>query len=264
MEKNKENIEIDIRRALFVLWSRIWIVVLVGILTAAIAFSFAFFFVTPTYSSSVKIYVNNIYSDKQGISSSEIAAAQNLANTYMVILKSRSVLDKVVKKTNLPYSTEQLSEMITAKSINETEVFEVVVTTADYKQAATIANAIAEVLPDRISEVVDGSSVRVVDYAQENPDRVAPSYQRYTALGAAIGILLSAAVIVLVDALDTTVISEEYLSHAYPQYPLLAVIPGANNPKNGYYKRNRRGYYRGYYQAETKKKIVQESGGEAQ
>ena len=248
MDKNKENIEIDLKRILWALWSRAWIVILAGIICAAAAFSYAYFLITPTYASSVTIYVNNTYLDNnQGFSSSQLTAAQDLADTYMVILKSRSVLDKVAEQTNLGYSGKALGTMISAHAINETEVFEVEVTCTDYKHAAVIANAIADVLPGRIAEVVEGSSVKVVDYAEENPVAVGPSYKKFAVLGAAVGILLSAVVVILMDVTDTTIVSEEYLSNVYPKTPLLAVISGPGNGKSGY-RKGYRGYYRGYYQ----------------
>ena len=268
MDKKKENIEIDLKRIFLALWSRAWIVILAGIVCAAVAFSYAYFLITPTYASSVTIYVNNTYVyNTQGFSSSQLTAAQDLADTYMVILKSRSVLNKVAEKTNLGYSGKALSGMISAHAINETEVFEVEVTCTDYKHAAAIANAIADVLPDKISEVVEGSSVKVVDYAEENQGAVGPSYKKYVVLGAAVGILLSAVVVILVDITDTTIVSEEYLSNVYPKTPLLAVISGTGNSKSGY-RKGYRGYYRGYYQTTKKKqgasasKASQNSGGE--
>ena len=274
MDRNKDNIEIDLKRVFLALWAQAWIVVLAGIVCAAAAFSYAYFMITPTYTSNVSIYVNNTYVDNNKvISSSELSAAQHLADTYMVILKSRSVLDKVAEKTALGYSGNTLKQMISAHAIDETEVFAVDVTCTDYKHAAIIANAIADVLPGRIAEVVEGSSVKVVDHAVENPSPVGPSYKKYMVLGAAIGILLSAGAVILADITNTTIVSEEYLTSVYPKIPLLTVVSGTGNLKSGY-RKSRRGYYRGYYQTSKKKEdysdkanastqeTVQNSGGE--
>lgn len=258
MEKNeRESIEIDLKRLLFVLWQRAWIICLVGVLCAVMAFGYAWFFITPTYSASTQLYVNNNYVDSPGFSSSQLMAAQDLAETYMVILESRNVLDVVAQKTDLGYTYGQLKSMVSAASVNETEVFEVRVVGADYKHVALIANAIAEVLPDKIAAVVEGSSVRVVDYAVENPNPVGPSYQRYLLLGAAVGILLSAGVAVISDILDTTINSEDYLGQVYGKYPLLAVIPDSENSKAGYGK----GYYKGNYELEQKRRPAGKQGG---
>ena len=60
---------------------------------------------------------------------------------------------------------QKLKGMIQTESVNETEVFSITVTCDDPHEAEHIANTIARVLPDKISNVVEGSSVRVVDYA---------------------------------------------------------------------------------------------------
>ncbi len=258
MERNeKEGVEIDLRRLLFVLWQRIWLIGLVGVLCAVLAFGYAWFFITPTYSASTQLYVNNNYVDSPGFSSSQLVAAQDLAETYMVILESRNVLDVVASKTNLGYTYRQLKSMISASAVNETEVFQVTVIGYDYKHVAVIANAIAEVLPDKIAAVVEGSSVRVVDYAVENPSPVGPSYSRYLLLGAVVGIVLSAAVAVFLDIIDTTITSEDHLNQVYSKYPLLAVIPDSEYTKTGYGK----GYYRGNYESAQKNHPAGKQGG---
>lgn len=260
MNENKEIIEIDLKRMALSLWRRAWIIVLVGVICAAMLFSYAYFFVTPQYSASIKIYVNNTYgTNSPGFSSSQLSAAQSLARTYMVILKSRTVLQEVSELTELPYSYKQLEGMVVSTTVHETEVFETTVTCANYKHAAKIANAIAQVLPDKIAAVVEGSSVRVVDYAVENSARVSPSYQNYAIIGMAAGVLLSAVVVIVLDLLDNSIHSEEYLEETYKDMPLLAVIPDAENPKAyGYYK----GYYRGYYVSNEKQQAPKKTGGE--
>ena len=244
MDNNEKNkvVEIDLKHIFIILLRRIWIIALVGVMVGVVALSYAYFFVTPTYASEAKLYVNNSYEKNPGVySPSQLVAAQYLAETYMVIMESRSVLEQVQQKTGLDYTQAQLKNMITAEAVNETEVFQVAVTCADYKHAAQIATAITEVLPDAISAVVEGSSVRVVEHAIENPNPVGPSYQKYAVIGGLLGIVLTIAVIVLIELMNTAIDSEEYLSRAYSDVPLLAVIPG-DSAKNGGYKS-----YRGYY-----------------
>ena len=60
---------------------------------------------------------------------------------------------------------------------------------------------------------------------------------------------ITAMVLVIAELMDTTINSDEYLTVVYKNYPLLAVIPGAENPKSSY-----RGYYRGNYAAKPKEK----------
>lgn len=256
--ERRETIELDLLRILLTIWRRLWVILLVGILLAGLAYGYARLFVTPTYEANTQIYVNNQMSGDIGFSSSQISAAQELAYTYMVILESRSVLNEVAERANLGYTAGQIKGMLDSKALNKTEVFQVTVTNTNYKHAAIIANAIADVLPDKIAAVVEGSSVRVVDRAVENPNPVSPNYKIYALFGLVIGCAISALVVLIVDLSDTTVTSEEYLSHAYSEYPLLALIPSTEGGKNSSQKY--RGYYKGYYESPPKKP-EQKNGG---
>ena len=254
MNENRNNIEIDLRRIFVGLIRRVWIIILVAVIFGAAAFSYAKFAIAPTYSASIQLYVNNNYQEDNGYvspgySSSQLEAANRLADTYITILRSRGVLKAVQEKTGLEYkySVAELKGMMSAAAVGDTEIFQVTVTCNNYKDAAIIANAVADTLPEKSGEIVRGTKVEVVDYAQENPNKIGPSYPKYALLGAVVGGFLTAAIIVILDLLDSTIHTEEYLDAAYKEYPLLAVVPGAEGSKSNY-----KGYYRGYYAAEKK------------
>lgn len=262
MEKQRidKEIEIDLRRVLKALWKKAWLVVLAGVILAMAGFAYAYFFITPLYAANVKMYVNNSFSDEPGVSSSQISAAQNLAHTYMTILVSRNVLDDVAEQSGLPYTATQIRNMTDAVALNSTELFQVTVTCDNYKHAAIIANTIADVLPGKVEEIVTGTSVRVVDRAVENAARVDAGYTRYGVIGGAVGVVLTILVIAVADIMDTTIVSETYLTTVYGETPLLAVIPGIDDPKSSYYK-SYRGYYKGYYQSHEKQSKQPKNGG---
>ena len=105
--------------------------------------------------------------------------------------------------------------------------------------AEKITNTIARLLPDKIATIVDGASVRVVDYAVVPVEKSSPSNSKNAMIGAALGFVLSCAVIVVMYLLDDTIHSEEYLTQTY-EYPVLAGIPDlhAKTSKAGYYYKN--------------------------
>lgn len=244
----KDYYVIDIFHIARVLFHKLWIVILGGILAAVIGLSYAAFMITPKYSSSVRIYVNNssisLGSASLSISSSEISAAQSLVRTYIVILKDETTLEQIIEKANLSYSTSQLSSMINAQAIDETEIMRVVVTGEDPYEAANIANCIADVLQTRISEIIKGASMEVVGYSKPNLQKVSPSITRYTATGFVIGALLAAAVIVVFALKDNTIHDEDYLIQA-DDYPLLAKIPDLFETGTGKYSYKKYGYQKG-------------------
>ncbi len=230
--KTKEYYTIDLAHVMKSLWRRVWIIILAAILAAGIGFALSTFFIPPTYSSSIMLYVNNSsisFGDASfSISSSEITAAQGLVKTYSEILNNRTTLERVIDDTGVPYTYKELSKMITAESSNETEIMRVTVTTENPYEASKIANCIAEVLPERISEIIDGATMEVVDSAIPNTNKVAPSRTQYTVVGFLLGVFVSVVILVIVALMDDTIHDEEYVLQNY-DCPILAKIPNLVN-----------------------------------
>lgn len=244
MKDGKKMGGTELRRLMQAVWRRGWIVAVAAILCCALLLGATVFFITPKYEATTMLYVNNtsfsVGSASFSISDSALTAAQNLVKTYVVILLSRSTMERVIALADVPYTYEEISEMVTAYSVNGTEIFEVVVTSTDPAEAERIANTIAVVLPGQIAGIVDGSSVRVVDYAVV-PERPSfPGYGLMAFLGFIVGFLLSLLVLIIAELSNNTIRSEDYLTETYPDVPLLAVIPDMEDRTKSHYGRDHR------------------------
>ncbi len=246
-QSKEQEFTIDIMSVLKVFIKRIKLIIAVAVLSAGIGFSLAAFVIPPKYSASIRLYVNIIKSDtaeNTEISESQINTAKTLVKTYMEILDSRPTYDQVLALSGTPYTPKRLSEMITAGASNETEVMYVTVTANDPYEAATIANCIAQVLPERIAQVIDGASVQIIESAIPSLDRVSPGIAKYTLIGLFLGVFAVCGYIALQVILDNTVHDEDYIIQSY-HYPILAKIPDLFEPPHangyGYYKKNQRG-----------------------
>lgn len=242
-QKERDMIEIDLLKLVLILWRKAWAIILSAIIMGGIAFGVTYNFIAPEYEASIKVYVNNTnQANTTTLTQSDLYVAKQLVSTYIVTLESRTTLNQIITEAGLDYDAEELEKMISAAAINDTEVFEVTVTSEDAKEAALIANTIADILPSRITEIVENSSVRIVDYAIINEEPVSPSYVKNVAIGVMAGIVVSVALIFLQFVLDNKIHSEEYLIEHY-KYPILAVIPDLNtNSKQKYYKK-KKSYY---------------------
>ena len=234
MKKSQDCREVDIVTLLWALWDRVWLILLAALAAGIVCFVWARFFVTPTYEASVLMYVNNTQDASKPISNSELSAAQSLVDTYVVILNSRTTTEQVRTVSGVSYSDRELQKMISAQAVNSTEVFRITVTSTDPQEAMDIANTVARVLPSRISDVVEGSSVRVVDYAQLPTAQAAPNVARCTVLGILLGIVVMCMLVVLRELFDNQIRSEDDLLEAYPQIPVLGVIPELMQHTDGY------------------------------
>lgn len=240
--KNNEMIEIDFRRMMDAIVHRSWIIILVSILCGAVTFVGTLFLVTPQYESSAMFYVNNssfsVGDASVSITSGDITASKSLVNTYIVILNTKETLDDVIDYAGVEASYKEVKDMIDAESVDDTEVFRVVVTNPDPQDAEKIASAIAYILPKRISSIVEGTSAKVVDAAVLPSTPSSPSYIANTAIGFMIGLVLSVGVVVLRELFDISIRAEEDIG-LVSSHPVLASIPDMSSPSKG-------GYYYGY------------------
>ena len=253
---SREEYEIDLMRLLAALWRRIWVIGLAVVLSGVVTLGCTYFFVTPLYKSSALMYVNNssFSVGSTSISLADLNASKSLVDTYIVILKTRISINEIIKRANVDYTYEQMIDKITAESVESTEIFRINVIDPNPETATRIANTITEVLPDRVADIMDGSSVRTVDFAVVPAAKDSPSLARNTAVGMLIGLLLSSAVLIIMELMDDQIHSQEYLTDTLGG-SILAVIPDLVDTGSG------KGYGYGYgshyassYQAAAKAK----------
>lgn len=237
MEQQNEYVEIDLLRLLRAMWRHMVLIVLSAILCSGAGFAYSYYVLPVKYQASALLYVNNsaISVGSSTISLSDLSASKSLVNTYIVILNTRLTLNDVIEEAGVDYTFSEMRKMVQAEALNGTEIFEITVTSESPEEAELLANTIAKILPDKIAQIVDGSSVRTVDWAITPEQRSSPSYSRYALLGAMLGILLSAGIVTLRELMDDQIHSEEDLMQTY-DLPVLAAVPDLldTQPKKGY------------------------------
>lgn len=180
-----ETEQIDLGRLLMVLLKRSWILFLAAILGACVALVGTFYLVTPQYRSTVTLYVSNtLY-------------AEDLADSFSVIVKMRGTLLDVIKHAQTDRGHQQLREMVSVTSVNGTDFFELTVSGPDPYEAERLANAMGEILPDKITQIMDGLPVKMVDEAIVAAGPSSPSYFSNAFLGATIALTLSMGAVIL-------------------------------------------------------------------
>lgn len=268
MEKQDVNAKkyytIDLVHIFKFLWRKIWVILLAASLCAAAGLGISKFLIEETYSSTILLYVNNnsISVGTVGInfSSSQLTAAQSLVKTYGVILDNRTTLEQVKEgiegKVSTEYSVEDLSDMIESGSANDTEVMYVKVTCNNAMDAMYIANSIADKLPriigDSTEGIIQGATMKVVDYAVVDEKKDGPSVTKYTAAGLMLGALASILVLAVIAMLDDRIHDEDYIIDTY-DYPILAKIPDLVNTEGKRYS----------YYYESKSKVSNEASNQS-
>ena len=236
---NHDEMEIDVQRLFGALLNKAWLIGLVAVVCAVLTLLGTLFFVTPEYQATAMFYVNNnslsLGDASFSLSAGDISASRGLVKSYIVILNTRESLNAVIDYADSDLTYGQLRGMISADAVDSTEIFRVVVTSTDPKEAKEIADAIAYVLPKRIASIVEGTSAKVVDSAVKPAVPSSPNYTKNTILGFAVGLVLSSLLIMLREHLDITIRTEDDIARCC-SHPVLASVPDMEaHTKGGYY-----------------------------
>ena len=142
-QDNNEEVEIDIMQIIRMLLSKIWIVIVAGVVTAIIAFGITEIAITPQYQSSIKLYIIN---RQNGTTTtlSDIQSSTQLVKDYKVLVTSLPVVEQVVKDLDLDITPDALVGKISCEIETDSRVLQVTVTDTDPKRAKEIVDAIAD------------------------------------------------------------------------------------------------------------------------
>ncbi len=221
----QEEVEISILEILETLWHKAWIIVICVIIAGGVAFWISKHMITPTYSSSITMYVNNnMETLGTQVNINDINASQELVATCIEILKSDMVLDKVIDRLELDYTNDKLNTMISATALNSTEILKVSVVSEDAKESAEIANMLAEIAPPEIIRVITAGGVQLIDKAVVNENASGPNVGSITSVGVFLGAMLSCLGIIILGALDSRIKTANNLKKKY-EVPVLGVVP---------------------------------------
>ena len=191
--------EIDLRELFLALKKKIVWILLTTIVFAGAAGLITKFAMTPVYSSSAQLYVMS----KSGISQlTDLTMGTQLTQDYMVIVKTRPVLEQVINDLKLDMDYKELSEKITVENPTDTRIMQITL-------AKNITQDLAEVTSKTVAEKMDVKSPTIIEnaYKSEQPD--SPSLKKNVAIGAILGFILMAAAIVIQYLMNDTILKED-------------------------------------------------------
>jgi len=230
-KRKLKGAEIDLLAVLASIWKKKYIIILACIIGALALYLRAAYLITPTYTASATMYANNSKETEEStsISSGDMSASVKLVKACEAIIKSDPVLEQVAENLNI--SAGGLAGSVSVYSVNETQVFKVNVVSTSPELAAKIANTIAEVAPEKIGSIVDGSSVKLISLAKVPGAPSGPNYKSEARKGAILGFAVSLFVVCIITLLDTRIKKEDDLERW--DYPILGIIPSFSSAQKG-------------------------------
>lgn len=189
-----------------------WWLLVAGTLVAGVASYGISKTLTPIYSSTATLLVNQTQVPGT-IAYNDILTSERLTRTYKELIGKSLVLEEVSDRLDLPYGAGQLAAMISVSVVTDTQLLRLSVESSDPVLASEIANTTASVFIEQNQEnqLSRPGDVSIVEAATTPSVPVKPHVLLNTMMAAAIGLLLAAGVALLIEYLDDTVKSPEDL-----------------------------------------------------
>lgn len=223
MERNKEEMEIDLLELLYYLKKKVIVIVAVCLVCTVAGFVGTKLFVAPEYTTNTRMYVLN-RSNENNVIASDFQVATYVMNDYKALITGQNVTKEVISRLGLEMKPSALSAKIRVTSPENTRVLQINITDTNPQMAADIANMVREVASAQIKQIMDVSAVQTVYEAEVPQEPSSPNAMRNAVLAAALGLVAVIGIYAVIYILDETIRTEEDVTR-YLGLGTLGVIP---------------------------------------
>lgn len=214
--------EIDLVELLYRLIEKWKIIVLACLFGALIAAVCTFYFITPMYTATSKLYVVN--AKDSAINLSDLQIGNYLASDYTEVFSNWHVHEMVLQRLGLDYTYSQLAEMVSVENPKDTRILYVNVVSDDPQEAKDMADTYAQVAREFIAVKMDSEQPNIFEEALLPSRPSSPNKSRNIIMGFMIGLVLSCSVIIAQFLMDDRLRSADDIEK-YVQLPTLGVMP---------------------------------------
>ena len=223
----------DYLRALRKHW---WLVAVSAILGTTIS-ALLVFNAPPVYEGSVQFFASTPSTSAEGSVLQGDQFAQQRVNSYVKLLSSQSLADRVVDDTGLDMSDTALMGSIEGKADLNTVLFSAYVRDSDKDDVQTIIDSVAFQFPELVDELETQNgqiqapvTLAVTSGPYLNPNPVSPVKRLGVAVGLLVGLIIGVGLALLRGLLDRTVRTSEVL-RSVTNAPVLGRIPADSSSK---------------------------------
>ena len=202
-----------------------WLIAMLGLLVGGGTYAYTKITAVPEYKSEGTLYVNTAKEQtSEDVNAVGLRNAAELLPTYIEVLTSTPFMETVADDVDNRYSVKVLSDIIEFTAVEETNLINIEVITADSHDAYLITRSILRNAPAKIQQIFEGGSVKVIEYPEEAKESEADNAFQKAIIGFIAGAAVAVLVIFLINLFDTRVKGSEELVTRYG-LPILGEVP---------------------------------------
>ena len=223
--------ELDLKEMLKIIFDKKFLIIGVTLICIALGGVYSYYLNTPKYKASTTLVLTKTDSDIDGISvktesitQTDLTINQKLVSTYSEIIKSRTVLSTVIanleglnisddldqkeklkiekqlleREEELRQKEEKIKKNVTVTSIEDSSVIEVSVVDENAEYATLVANEIAKVFSEKVTEMYKINNVYTLDQAEVPNSPYNINHKKYLAIAAVAGFVFGCGYVIII------------------------------------------------------------------
>lgn len=203
MNRQNDEIEIDLMEILFFLKRKILIIFAAMLAGGIIVGAYSHYLVDPIYESTARLYI--LTQSTSLTSLADIQVGTSLTQDYKELIKSRTVVEQVIDNLNLNRTYNQMLSQMTIENTTNTRIISITIQDVDPATAKRIVDEFIKVSAVNISNIMATDEPRVIEFGNLPVFPSSPNVPRNIMIGVLLGLFLAVAVLVVVFILDDTV-----------------------------------------------------------
>ena len=217
--------EINITELLQYYLKKIHIIIIITLLTLLLGAFYIKRIQVPLYHGTTTIILVQKSEDNQSANATqnELNVNERLVTTYSQIIKSRRVLDQVIKELNLDMTYETLHNLVSVSALNNTEIIKITVVNLDGKMAKNIANVTANYFADEVVDLYNMNNVNILDEAIESSKPYNINVVKQVIIYFMVGFIIAAGILFVIYYFDRTIKSVEQVEQKI-KLPILGSV----------------------------------------
>ena len=199
--------EINIKEFFGYLLKNIVVIALVSLSLALVTLIYSKYIKVPMYetSSTLVLTKSNNIDQNTTITQNDVILNQKLVLTYSELVKSKRVLNQVIKDLNLDYKVSDLAKLINVEAIENTEILKISVKNKDADLAKKIANKTSSVFSMEVKDIYKIDNISIIDKATTPKVVCNNTTLRDTFIALVLGFFVTSGILFIIYYFDDTI-----------------------------------------------------------
>ena len=216
-----EERTLEIKELFEVFKKRIWVVLVITILSSSLGVAYTYKMGT-VYRSGVKVYIGNSENIINSYTEEQMKYYSGFVNTFREIIMIDDFLNETLEHHDLNLTAAQIKGGLGLTSATNSPIIEISYMSPSKKQAKEVLTALTKEFTEQVKKIMPNANVQIVDSVKVVA--IEPAKTKVIILSIVIGMIGSIGLVLVLDYLDDRIHNKENLEKLLP-VPVLGQLP---------------------------------------